>query len=131
MDERVKYRIINALRQVSRFTPMKTEAKRRALMRLEIGKTKAGKPKYRNFYKCAKCKGLFKDDEIHVDHIEPVIDPVEGFRDWNTYMARLFCDYNGLQVLCIPHHEEKTKSENERRKAVKSARKIKKTKKKR
>lgn len=113
MDDATRKRVINALRQVSRWMPSKAEALRRAQVRLQIGETKKGKPKYRIFFRCAKCGGLFKREEINVDHIHPAIDPVLGFIDWNTYFARLFCDYLGLQVLCIEHHDEKTAAERE------------------
>lgn len=116
MDDVTKKRVINALRQVSRWMPSKAEARKRAQYRVQIGLTKKGKPKYRIFFKCAICGGLFKSEEINVDHKNPAIDPVLGFVDWNTYMNRLFCEYTELQVLCIEHHDIKTKAENEIRK---------------
>ncbi len=126
MDEITKRRIVNALRQVSRWAPNKSEARRRASTKLQVGLTKKNKPKYRVFFKCAECKGLFSGKEINVDHKHPAVDPKQGFVDWNTYISRLFCDYKDLQVLCIEHHDIKTKSENLIRQEMRKLRKIKK-----
>jgi hypothetical protein len=49
---------------------------------------------------------------ICVDHIDPVVDPKEGFICWDTYINRLYCDESNLQVLCLnPCHKEKSKRE--------------------
>ncbi len=66
--------------------------------------------KARGSYECAKCLQLFKRNEIHLDHIEPVVDPEEGFTDWDTYITRLFL--GKLQPLCLTCHYEKSKNEN-------------------
>ena len=61
---------------------------------------------------CAKCREVTKD--IHVDHINPVIDPKVGWQGWDIYYDRLF---NGdLQPLCRPCHKIKTREENVERK---------------
>lgn len=49
-------------------------------------------------YQCAICKRWFKSSDIAVDHISPVV--LDGFKDWNTFIERLFCDKDNLQVLC-------------------------------
>lgn len=64
-------------------------------------------------YSCAACKGIFPQSMVEVDHIIPVVDPHEGFVDWNTYVARLFVREDRLQVLCNPCHDTKTKLEGE------------------
>lgn len=66
--------------------------------------------KSRGNYECAQCKQIFKRKEIHLDHIEPVVDPQVGFVDWNTYINRLFL--GKLQALCITCHKEKSNAEN-------------------
>lgn len=126
MDNKTKGRIINALRRVSRWVPAKQEAMRRAQVRLEVGKTKKGKPKYRVFYKCLKCKGLFKREEVNADHISPIINPITGFKDWNEYINNLFCTYEKLQILCIECHKIKTNQEKEIRKLHRKPKKKKK-----
>jgi len=70
-------------------------------------------------YKCACCGNFFASSEIQLDHIQPVIDPLEGFIDWNNYIQRLFVEKEGYQVLCKPCHLEKSKSENEIRHEIK------------
>lgn len=73
----------------------------------------------RGKYNCAKCNKTFGRKEIQVDHLIPVVDPLIGFVDWETYINRLFVDAAGLQILCKPCHKEKSKSENEIRREVK------------
>lgn len=67
----------------------------------------------RGQYQCANCKLLWKREDCHGDHIDPVIAPSTGFIDWNTYIQRLF--YTKIQVLCKTCHKAKTKEENSRR----------------
>lgn len=87
------------LRKLSRFYPPKNEALKKARVAPAT-------------FQCALCKKGFERSSVNVDHIEPVIDPKTGFKDWNTYIARLFCAADGFQVLCQKHHDEKTKAEN-------------------
>jgi len=58
-----------------------------------------------------------------VDHIIPIIDPELGFLNWDDTIAKMFCEANGLQVLCKTCHDDKTNIEkgiaNARRKANK------------
>jgi 5-methylcytosine-specific restriction endonuclease McrA len=65
-------------------------------------------------YKCAKCKNVFDKQTIQVDHIHPVV-PVTGFDNWDGYISRLFCDAEGLQILCKPCHKQKSVAENKER----------------
>ena len=67
-------------------------------------------------YLCASCGGFFIARDVQVDHIEPVVSPQEGFQDWWTYMNRLYCEADNLQVLCKPCHKEKTAEERKERK---------------
>lgn len=90
-------------------------------------------------YECEQCHGQFTDDEVEVDHIDPVIDPNTGFVDWNTFISRLFVNLSiikatdtpdlvkgKLQVLCKTCHSAKSVAENkERRKNATSKRKSK------
>lgn len=99
----------------------------------------------RGFYMCAGCKEEVPASIIvvdldkkkinqpwgnrvknnFVDHIEPVIDPHEGFVSWDLVIHRMFnlgyedpCD--GYQVLCRECHTKKTKEENEERKIART-----------
>lgn len=76
-----------------------------------------------NKYECAICHELFTNKEIAVDHIFPVIDIVEGFKDWNTYIDRLFCDLENLAALCKNCHASKTAQEVQMRKYARAKRK--------
>jgi|TARA_R100000501_G_C2598786_1_gene96523 hypothetical protein len=50
-------------------------------------------------------------NNIFVDHIVPVIDPEKGFVSWDAIVERMFCEADGLQVLCRKCHSLKTKDE--------------------
>lgn len=50
-------------------------------------------------------------NNVHVDHIDPVIDPQEGFVSWDKVINRMFCEADGLQVLCRDCHKRKTNDE--------------------
>lgn len=51
-------------------------------------------------FQCAECKGWFKGTFVAVDHIIPVINPETSFVDWNTFIERLDCSEDNLQVVC-------------------------------
>ena len=67
-------------------------------------------------YECASCNNHFIAKDVQVDHIEPVVDPKEGFVGWEVYFDRLFCEAENLQVLCTPCHKVKTAEERKARK---------------
>lgn len=67
-----------------------------------------------SFYKCSSCKQDFPLKEVQVDHINPVI-PKEGFSTWDDVIERLFCEQDGLQLLCKACHSIKSKKENDER----------------
>ena len=62
-------------------------------------------------YKCAKCGNWFSEKEISVDHIIPV-GTLKCAEDLPGFIERLFCEVEGLQVLCTEKcHSEKTQNE--------------------
>lgn len=76
--------------------------------------------KERGMYECASCKQVKSKTEIidgkrvnncNVDHIDPIVDPEVGFRNWDEYIERMFVEEDKLQVLCHLCHEEKTNKE--------------------
>jgi len=84
-------------------------------------------------YTCAECGKLFMKKHASVDHISPVVCLSEGFIDWNTFITRLFCSKENLQVLCsykikdihlfndtLSCHHIKSQKERELRKANKA-----------
>ena len=94
------------LRRISYRYPSRSAVKKAA--RVERGK-----------YKCAHCGEIHRNKDVQVDHIEPVVDPHKGFENWDTYIARLFVEPTGLQVLCIDCHSIKTQEENVVRREIK------------
>lgn len=66
-------------------------------------------------YGCKNCGHEFPASDVEVNHKEPVI-PLSGFDSWDNVIKRMFCEEDGLEVLCKPCHKEVTKKENEERK---------------
>lgn len=94
--------IISTLRRASYRWVGRTEALRSA--RIERG-----------LYQCNICKEKFKNKDIRLDHIAPIIPVSTGFVSWDDYINRLFCDASDMQVLCLTCHESKTNVEKEQR----------------
>jgi 5-methylcytosine-specific restriction endonuclease McrA len=76
----------------------------------------------RGIYICAYCKeevpttiksGRKREQNIFVDHIEPIVDPNKGFTTWDEYVERMFCEKENLQLLCKACHDDKTAGEKE------------------
>jgi len=84
----LKYKVLNA-------------AKRRKLHA-------KGKQKYE--YKCAECSGFFAGKNVSVDHIVPA-GSLKCYDDLPSFVERLFCKIEGLQVLCFKCHKAKTNAE--------------------
>lgn len=87
----MKTKIISALRLLWLRSSTRYEAIRNA-------RTKRGK------YRCNDCKKLFRLKEVQVDHIVEI----GSFVDWNSYIEKLFCSIDNLQVLCKKCHKNKT-----------------------
>lgn len=102
------------LRRASYKTPMYNEAKKAA--RIERG-----------VYKCSECErqGIEPDKnrhgvkEINVDHIVPIANLELVDKSLDTFAERLFCEPENLQILCKPHHKEKSEKERAERKILK------------
>ncbi len=95
------------------------------------------------FYQCAECEEEFKETEstgkktkkgnprrkflVRVDHIEPVIDPKEGFTCWEDVWENMYVHPSEwddhLQMLCNPCHKIKTDEEKAERKKYGSLKK--------
>ena len=100
--QNLKTFITGELRRSSFRWRARTEAMQNA--RVERGK-----------YLCNECKEVFGPKEIILDHIEPVIDPKEGFVDWNSFISRLFVPAEGFQILCKQCSDNKTLIEDQMR----------------
>lgn len=94
--------IRSALRQKSRWFKPISEAKR-------LARRKYRGPNHRQKweYQCAICKNWFSDKEVAVDHIIPA-GSLSKPEDLPGFVMRLFCEVDGLQVLCNEHHDIKT-----------------------
>jgi hypothetical protein len=62
-------------------------------------------------YICNSCKNEFPAKNVEVNHIRPVV-PVTGFDSWDGVVERLFCEAEGLEVVCKLCHRAITKQEN-------------------
>lgn len=107
--------LIPQLRRISSMWPEKNVAVSKAREKVVIGFYKNGNPEYKTMFRCYLCKELFDRVEIQVDHIIPV-SSIDGFKDWNTYIDRLFCSAENLAVCCKNCHYLKSQQENEERK---------------
>lgn len=75
----------------------------------------------RGKYLCAGCNEVVPltlngKKNVFVDHLESVVDTKEGFQGWDVFIERLFCESDGLQVLCKECHDKVTAEEREERK---------------
>lgn len=72
----------------------------------------------RGRYRCADCGKHFKYNEMNVDHIDPVVSTKDPNPDLETWVNRLLCGPDGLQLMCVPCHKNKSAGETgERAKA--------------
>lgn len=109
---RKKAFIISVLRSGSRRWPPKYQTLNEAKTEKKINVLTG---RLAQHYKCMKCKNDFSAKMVQVDHIKPIVVPKDGFVDWNTFIDRLFCEQDNLQVLCVPCHKIKTLKEKEKR----------------
>lgn len=58
-------------------------------------------------FQCQDCQRWFPGKLVEVDHIEPC-GSLKSFEDLPGFAARLFCEVDGLQVLCNECHGAKT-----------------------
>ncbi len=109
---RFKSFITSALRGGFTRYPPKFEVLKNAFV---SKKTNKATGRQASHYKCAKCKKQFVAKDVQVDHKEPVVDPAVGFVSWDTYIERLYCTVDNLQVLCRACHSAKTKAERKKK----------------
>lgn len=97
--------IRSALRQKSRWWKPASIVKNKA-KRPYFGPNKRQKVEFQ----CNQCKLWFSDKQINIDHIIPA-GTLRCPQDLPGFIERLFCEEDGLQVLCNGCHDKKTKSE--------------------
>lgn len=71
------------------------------------------------FFKCSCCQELFVQKDVEVNHKTPVV-PTSGFDSWDEVIERMFCEKEGLEVVCKPCHKAITRQENIERKKGKN-----------
>lgn len=109
--------IVGALRSASvRWAP-KEDAVRAA--RVGVGVNIATGRKCM-LHRCAGCLGNFPRSKVAADHTVPVVGP-EGFTTWDQFIARMFVEATGFQVLCDTCHKAKTGKERKVRGQRKNA----------
>lgn len=108
--------IKSALRSASVKWPPRYTALNEAFVGVKTNKATKRQAKH---FQCAECKGEFPSSQIQIDHIDPVVDPEKGFEGWDVMVERMFCDSEGLQVLCKPCHKVKSQTEKDISNAVK------------
>ena len=95
--------IRSALRQKSRWWKPISDAKLKARRN-----NKSANKRLKYEYQCAICKDWFPDKNIEVDHLIPAGSLRSG-DDLKGFVERLFCEKDGLRVLCKPCHKIITK----------------------
>lgn len=100
--------IRSTLRKASRWWKPVAEARKKARRAVKGG----GRQKWE--YQCNECKGWFMEKEIAVDHIVEA-GTLTCSSDLPGFVERLFCEVEGLQVLCnkrndgeVSCHKKKT-----------------------
>jgi len=102
--------IRSALRQAYSRYPVKFQVKK------EAERTVKGK-RHKYEYQCAECNKWHTNKEIQVDHIVPA-GSLSSYEDIAGFSERLFCESEGMQVLCLECHQAKTNAEREARKKL-------------
>lgn len=98
--------IRSALRQKSRWW------KPIIICKLKAKRVYKGPKKRQKFeFQCNACKQWFPEKMVNVDHIVPA-GQLNSAEDLAGFVERLFCEADGLQVLCEKCHSEKTEKEN-------------------
>jgi hypothetical protein len=54
-------------------------------------------------YECGHCKKWFMRKEVHVHHVKPC-GTLKTFDDLPEFCANLFCEVEGLEVVCVECH---------------------------
>lgn len=122
VSTKVKNRVINSLRRLTFSHPPRNQA----LNKMKVAAATFACEKCGDWYysgksekNLAKIEAEFPDKDIqvgkvYVDHIEPIV-PLTGWESWDSYIERMFCEKEGLQILCEECHDVKTRAEKKKR----------------
>ena len=119
MDNKLKAFAISLLRKGTFKWKPRGEAKKK--YKVQVGEFKTGRAKFG--YRCAMCEGIFKSGEVKMDHVDPVVDPKEGWQGFDVYIERMYCEEDNYQCLCPSCHDEKTAIETAERKRYRDLKK--------
>lgn len=111
-ESRFRQFVVGALRQAHKRWRPKYERIEAAF----VGKhNNPATGRMRKMYRCECCQELFPQKDMRADHVEPVVDPETGFVDWNTFIERMFVEFDGYSAICIGCHQVKSAHERELR----------------
>jgi 5-methylcytosine-specific restriction endonuclease McrA len=71
-------------------------------------KERKGRQKYE--YQCAHCQQWWSAKDVEVDHVIPA-GSLKEYDDLPGFVERMFCEQDGLQVLCRECHKQKTEDD--------------------
>ena len=113
-ESRMHSFIKSALRSASVRWPPRYTTLNDAFVEVKTNEKTGRKAKH---FECAACKGHFPQKDVQVNHKESVV-PLTGFISWDDIIERMFCEKEGLEVLCKPCHKIETDKENQQRKEL-------------
>lgn len=127
MNKRVTKRERGLLKGAIRRVFSRSELRKAAIDLTRIEHTDPSRPRVRKWSRCPLCKLPTATYEMAVDHIQPIVPVTTSFEDMSldTVVDRTWCELKGLQALCSPCHDSKTKQENAQRRANKKRKKTK------
>lgn len=105
MDKNTEKHILNILRQGTITWHGRSTCINKYSKKLNVGKYKNGKIKFKKVTQCQNCKDWFSPSDIEVDHIEE-IGPFKG--NFDEYIKKMYCSQDNLQPLCIKCHQRKS-----------------------
>jgi 5-methylcytosine-specific restriction endonuclease McrA len=105
--------VTSTLRSGARRWPPKFETLNSAKTEKRVN-TKTGR--VAQHYLCNHCCNEFPAKDVQVDHIMPVVEPSKGFKTWDDFIDKLYCEKDNLQVLCKPCHLIKSNLEKQEKK---------------
>lgn len=100
--------IRSGLRQMSRRWPPLVRQAINAVRR----PNQSGNKRLKWEFQCAECKGWFPRKHVEVDHVEPC-GSLRSLQDIAGFVERLFCEPDGLRVLCENCHGKRTRGDVE------------------
>lgn len=90
-----------------------------ALQNAKHAKPPEEEGRHRVVFECNHCEGRFKSADVQVDHIVQA-GSLTKYSDLPGFVERLYCEADGLQVLCKPCHKLKTAADRALAKEAKS-----------